>query len=359
MSPALRLHFLLFLVLTGWSVPLVAGVTNPDISVLGQMRAFGGDGKDDPNRGRLQFSFDEAEIVADAYLNPYARGTFVFAVAEDGIEVEEGYFQIFRGLPKGLALKAGKYRVGFGRLNAVHPHAYPFIERFRVMQEYLPGEEAFNEIGAQLSYLIPVGGDVASTVSADALQGNSFHPEEPEDSRPAAVGRWTLFVPLTDPSALEMGASGAYGTNNVAVRTRSVLFGVDAKLKWWFNERSNTVVHGELFALDREDPLPEENGAVSVAHRRPLGGFVFTDFTLNKRYNVGAKYERFRRVEPDENGNTPWDQSAGIFAGLALMEETTLFRLNWDCFMPNDGEAVNTFTVQAVFSMGPHKPHLF
>jgi hypothetical protein len=336
-----------------------AGVTNPDLSVIGQMRTFLTDDPQDLNRKRAQISFDESEIVADAALNPYAHGTFVFAIADGSIEVEEGYLDIVRGLPKGLKFRAGKYRIGFGKLNPVHPHAYPFIDRFRVLAAYLPGDESFNEPGAQLSYRLPLPGDVSSIVSADVLQGNSFHPDEAE-SRPAVVARWSNFFLLNDPSAMDVGLSFAQGTNNVANATRTSVYGVDAKVKLWSSPRSNLVAQGELLAMDREDGARDSTtNALTTRHSRRAGGYVFADYTLNKRYNGGLKYEGFQRPELAADGAKAWDQSVGLFTGFSFMEETTLFRLAWDRFLPQHKTAYNTFTLQLVFSMGPHKAHQF
>jgi hypothetical protein len=333
-----------------------AGVTNPDVSALGQMRTFVTDDTANINRNRGQISFDESEIVFDAALNPYAHGTFVFSILDGEIEVEEGYLLLTKGLPQGFGIKAGKYRVGFGKLNPLHAHAYPFIERFRVLAAYLPGEESFNEIGGQLSYRLPLPIDLSSTFSVDVLQGNSFHPDESEQSRPALLGRWSNFFMLNDESSMEIGLSATQGINNVAMKTRTSVFGMDAKAKLWFSPLKVLVLQGELLGLDREDAtLDTLTGIVSKEHVRPFGGYIFADYTTQRRYNFGAKYERFQRPEVGK----PWDQSVGAFAGFALMEETTLFRLNWDRFLPKDGDAYNTFTLQVVFSMGPHKAHQF
>ena len=102
--------------------------------------------------------------------------TFTLALGEEGLELEEGFFLISRGLPANLALKGGKYRAGFGKLNSVHPHAYPFAGRFRVLTAYLPGEESLNDVGLQLSELLPVG-NAAVTVSVDWLRGGSYRVE--------------------------------------------------------------------------------------------------------------------------------------------------------------------------------------
>ncbi|MBU0676745.1 MAG: hypothetical protein KJ626_01395 [Verrucomicrobia bacterium] len=342
-----------------FSLSAGAGVTNPDISVLGQMRTFMTDDPADINRDRAQIALGETEIVADTYLNPFSRGTCVFSIAEGGIEVEEGYLQIFRGLPRGFSIKAGKYRVGFGKLNQVHCHAYPFLTRFRVMEAYLPGEEAFNETGGQLSYLLPLPGDIASTLAVDILQGKSFHPDEEDESRPCVVGRWSNFFLLQDPSALEIGISVAQGVNNVEMKTTSILLGVDVKAKLWRNARDFLVLQAEFFGLDREEATLATSGSVSTSHLKPSGGYFFADYTIRKRYNVGFKFEHFQRPEPNDAGEKLWDRSIGLFTGVALMEETTIFRLNWDRYLPDEGEAINTFTLQCVFSMGPHKPHQF
>jgi len=332
-----------------------AGVTNPDISVIGQMKTFITDDSYDINRNRAQMSFDESELVFDAALNPFARGTFVFAVADEAIEVEEGFLTLNKGLPNGLGLKFGKYRVGFGKLNPIHPHVYPFPERFNVLAEFLPGEESFNEVGGQISYRLPLPGDLSSTVSTDILQGNSFHPDE-EESRSALLGRWSNFFMLTSESSMEIGVSAANGINNVAAKTTSTIAGVDAKAKLWFSPQKVLVLQSEFLMLDREDAIvDEETNGITTSHVRPVGGYLFADYTIKKRYNIGARAERYQRVDADKT----WDQSFGVFAGLALMEETTLFRANWDHFSPDEEDAVNTFTLQVVFSMGPHKPHQF
>lgn len=330
-------------------------IGNPDISIIGQMRSYTTDAADDLNRERLQFAFDEAEIVADAALNPFAHGTFVFALIDGEAEVEEGYFTINRGLPQGLGVKAGKYRVAFGKLNPVHPHAYPFVERFRVLEVYLPGEESYNEIGGQLSYRLPLHSDLASTLSFDLLQGNSFHPDT-DASRPAWLGRWANFFAIGEQSNMEIGVSASQGTHDVAAQLSTTLIGADLKAKLKTSALNTLVLQGELLSIQREQSVLEPQSDTAPKESvNAVGGYVFADYQLRKRYNAGCKYERYQLPEADK----PWEQALGVFAGVALFEETTLFRLNWDRAMPDAGDAVNTVTLQAVFSMGPHKPHQF
>ena len=357
-----------------------AGVVNPEISILGQPFARWTDDAEDAAHDRVALEPGEVEVVFDDYLNPYARAFFTLALDEEGLELEEGYFSLERGLPLGLALKGGKYRVGFGKLNPQHAHQYPFAERPRVLAAYLPGEESFNEVGASLSGRIPMPGEFSLTAAADVLQGDSFRIErEPsgaaddplagpdgdraEEPRLALAGRLSGFAGLGEQSGLEVGLSAAHGTNNVAAGTRTTVYGGDVKAKLWTSLRSYLVLQGEVLGEDLERAGWDEATGAYVAERvRPWGGYAYADYGFNERYNAGGLVERYQRAEPDE----PWDTACKLFVGFALMEETTAFRLDWDHYRPGrpagaaiDPPAVNTVTLRVIFSLGPHKAHRF
>jgi hypothetical protein len=365
--------------------PVYAGVVNPDISVVGQPSLRLTDDKEDQNSKRVRLDAGETEFVFDSYLNPYARGNLILALGTDGIALEEGYFTILRGLPGGLNLKGGKYRVGFGMLNSAHPHANPFAEPFRVLHTYLPGEESFNETGISLSERIPMPGDFSLTASVDVLQGDSFHrareadsaavaagdplsdytsgPDRSGETRLAVLGRLSGFTMVGERSGIEFGVSVTEGTNNVAARARTRVCGADVKAKLWNSPSSYLVLQCEALKLDRQDASWDAATAryakVSVS---PFGGYAFADYNFSTRYNLGASYERFQT----DNAGKSWNQAVGLFAGFALMEETTAFRADWSRFVPGtpsgavrSPSAVNRFTLRVIYSMGPHKAHQF
>jgi len=355
---------------------------NPNISVIGEPFTRWSDDEGDPARKRVTFDPGETEFFFDDYLNPYARGSFTVALAEEGVELEEGFFTMLRGLPAGLAIKGGKYRVGFGKLNPLHPHVYPFAERFGVLAAYLPGDESLNETGLQVSKVFALPGDVALTASVDWLQGDSYRIEressgasnDPLESdsengdlqrekRPAGVARLAAFIPIHDRSGLELGLSGTRGTNNVAAGARTTVWGVDAKAKLWHGASAYAVIQAEVLHLDREDVTWDEFAAAYATQRvKPSGGYVYADWNWNRRYNAGASFERYQQP----TANKAWDQAFGLFAGLALLEESTVFRVDWHRMQPGrpagatkDPAAVNTITLSVVYSMGPHKAHQF
>lgn len=357
-----------------------AATINPDISLIGQPTLRWTDDAADVSRKRPRFDVGETEVLFDAPLNPYARGTATLSFTADGVEVEEAFFQVTRGLPGGLAIKGGKYRTGFGRLNPAHPHTYPFADRPHVLAAYLPGDGSLNDTGLQASELFALPGDVSLTASADWLQGDSFRvPREwrgaandplllsldgdrAAEPRPAALGRLASFVPIGDRSGVELGLSAIQGTNNVAAATRTTILGGDAKVKIWNSASSYLLLQGEYLALDREDAAWDDGNTRYVSTKeKPSGGYFFADYNFATRYDVGASFERYRQVNP----GSAWDSAAGAFAGLALMEETTVFRLSWERFSPGapsgapEPDAVNTVTLRVVYSMGPHKAHQF
>jgi hypothetical protein len=354
-----------------------AGVTNPNLSVIGQPFTRWTDAAGDPAGQRAVLDVGETEFVYDDYLNPYAKGFFTVSLAKEGISLEEGYFTLLRGLPLGLTLRGGKYRVGFGKLNPMHPHAVPFAERFGVMA-YLPGSEAFNETGVQLSARLPAPGDWSFTASGDVLQGDTFRiarvpsaaPNDPllaegdreQEPRPGVVGRLSAFGQIGDRSGMEFGLSATHGTNNVAAATRTTVLGGDAKLKLWMSANAYVLVQGELLHLDREDAGWDGTAAAYThATTRTSGGYLYADYNFRTRYNLGASYERFGDPYVDAT-----NQAVGAFAGLALLEETTAFRADFVHAMPGTPagttvtpDAVNTVTVRVIYSMGPHKAHQF
>lgn len=364
----LLLTVLLFL---PWASPSRAGTVNPDISVLGQPRAVWTNDPGNPDRLRTRLDVGETEFVFDAYLNPYAKGMFVLSLAEEGMELEEGYFTVFRSLPLNLGLKTGKYRVGFGEMNPTHLHTYPVAERFRVLT-YLPGDEAFNEVGVSLTRRFAVGEQGALELTADALQGDTFRiAREPTDdqrdplvsgigdeadrTRPAFNGRVSFFDMIGERSGLEFGASLAQGTSNVAARARTTVFGVDAKARLWRTPQAYLLLQGEGLATRRDAVAWSPESGYTLTDLRAAGFYLLGDYAFAVHYNLGATYERFQAPEADE----PWNSSVGIHAGYSVLEESLVVRGGWDHFMPDAGDAIDTITIWFVYSMGPHKAHQF
>jgi len=329
-----------------------AGVVNPDISVIGQILYKYHDDKSVQDARKPTLDLGETELVFDSYLNPYAKGTFVFTVGSDGLGTEEAYMDVVKGLPDGFAVRGGKYRLGFGKLNPAHPHAYSFIDPPRVMAAMLPGEDGFNEVATRASYFLPTSGSWASDITADIIKGASFHPDETA-SRAGWVARWNNSVLLGDTTPLDMGISATQGTNNVQWGTRTEVYGADIKTKIPFSSLTNLTLQAEYFYNNSTVVVDTTTGDTS--HMGRQGFYAFADLKFKQRYNAGIIYDQYN---PVENKNLT-NRAVKGFVGYSLLEETTLLRLTYERFKPENNPAVHTVMLQVLFSMGPHKAHQF
>lgn len=333
-----------------------AGITNPDISAIGQVL---GNYTDDPisvDAREPTLKLGEAEIVLDAYLNPYFKGWLTLSGGEDGIGLEEAYTSMVKGLPWGLGLKAGKYRLGFGKLNSSHPHAYPFIAPPRSLVSLLPGGlEGFNETGLQVSEFLPTPGDWASTLSVDLIEAKEFHPGQ-DWTRLGWLGRWSNDFMLGEKGALETGFSAATG-NDVARDGDAVfIWGSDLKAKFYLPGASQLTLQAE--AVLRQGHFQDTTmspGLRSAATKQNRTGLVvLADYRLHTQLNGGALFEQW-----ENPGVVTTDRAFRVFLGYAVLEESTLLRFSFEHFMPEVGDPVNTVSLQLLFSMGPHKAHQF
>jgi hypothetical protein len=330
-----------------------AGPVNPNISVIGQMISKNTDDMATGNSGKTTINLGETEIQCDAYLNPYAKGVFIFSIdVSSGLSTEEAYINIFKGLPDGVGIKAGKYRVGFGKINPAHPHTLPFIEAPRVLAAMLPGDDGFNETGAGVSYLFPFPGSWASTLSADVLNGSSFHPGEAQAAGGWA-GRWSNSVLINDVTPLEIGMSAAQGTNSVLWGTKMTVYGADIKTKILLSVLTKLTLQGEYFYNSSDAVANLTNGAYDHAARS--GFYAFGDIQFWERCNGGAIYDQYN---PPEN-KALTNRAVKGFIGYALLEETTLLRLTYEEFIPEGSAVIHTWMFQLLFSMGPHKAHQY
>jgi hypothetical protein len=332
-----------------------SGVTNPDISAIGQVI---GKYTDDSASGlakKPSLELGEVEMMLDAALNPYVNGVFVFSLSEKSFEIEEAYASVIRGLPWNLGLKAGKYRLGFGRLNPTHPHAYPFISTPHVMDpciaKLLPGSESFNDVAIQASSLIPVGDNYSLTISGDLLQGNSFHPDTTVNTANfGCLARIDNSFLIADNTPSSVGFSFTEGVSDPATHAKDIVVGTDLKTKLTLSPTIVMTIQGEYIYK-----FGHEAGSLLVVNGDHRGGFYgFLDAHFQNHYNAGILYEQYQSP-----GSLVIDRGIKPFIGFNLLEESTILRLAYEYFMPGKAPAANTVEAQFLFSMGPHKAHLF
>jgi len=320
---------------------------NPDISVIGEL---GLSYEDDV----FGMNASSVELAIQGYVNPYARADVYLHkhMDDEPIELEEAVLTIERGLPLGLALRAGKFRPGFGKINGEHMHLAPYILIPEPVAQIL-GEEKWASAGLEVKWLLPLPwySDLALAYLQDGITAGAHHydadeHEHVEDSTPALSTRLSMFFDLGTVSHLELGAS----YYQVSEKPEQNMLGIDLKYKWRPDKYTALDWQTELFrrsAYTHLDEGEEEDNPEVIAI------YSMLDFQFKKRWNAGFIADYSSSLD-DENY-----QSNGLFFGYSPAEETTVFRMFFK--QENHGNEPATLKVegQLLWSLGPHKAHQF
>ncbi len=369
--------------------------SNPEISVVGDFRAFTHtDAQREDQREKLNLADPSAELFISGYLNPYVSAAATFAW-HDGAnaEIEEVYATVHRGLPLRAGAKIGRYRLGFGRLNPLHPHAYPFIHTPLPHAAFF-GHEGLSDVAAQASFLVPTG-SVFTEVSAGLLKGDALQAhahehghqaaheeahEEPSEERrePGFLGRWTSSLAVSEPGELAFGLSALRAERAADEHLHDVdsthaehdpqhAWVLGADLKYKHTPSRYTSLQVELEGMVRSEEHPELDDDL-VSH----GAYGYVDYRFAQKYNVGGIVEWTRTEaahEHEEDGarddehaleverHTTW--RTGVFVGWAPVEETTVLRLAAHHTDPEEQDSHWDVVLQLVIGLGPHNPHSF
>src|SRR6202166_2943531 len=189
-----------------------AKLLNPDISLIGDFIGTAGHNSVAPGRS---LEMHESEVGLQAIIDPYARADAFISFGETGVNVEEAYVT-FTSLPAGLLLKVGKKRADFGKVNTIHNHALPFIDRPLVTNNLVGGEDGIDDAGFFLSRFLPAPKNWFLEGSAELLRGDSadvFQASRRQDV--SVVGHLRAYRDLSESTNLDLGVSYARGHNNL------------------------------------------------------------------------------------------------------------------------------------------------
>ena len=383
-----KILFALFLfVIVSGSINAQSSI-NPDISLIGTFNTFTNFIKGTPEYGKLNFSDPEMELFVDGYLNPFARATANISFENNSFGVEELYGNIVRGLPFDMQIKPGKFLVGFGKLNTVHVHVWPFLERPLFHQVFF-GEGGLNDVGINFSFLIPTG-DVFTNLDLGVFKGSSIIPLTDSNAtdrgiNPIFVGRLSTFWSLDDYTNLEVGLSSSYGSYSKGylnllgpfasltdIRTFNYFYsGLDFKFKYTPDSYTVLTVQGEGLLNNRDARRYDLTGKPVMGRITNSGAFIYADYKFQKQFSFGVKYDytagivgsepTFYTLSNDDKNST---QGIETWFSYYPVEETSVVRLGLQHLFFNysngtDRPAETTIKLQFLFSLGPHKAHPF
>lgn len=345
-------------------------LANPDISVIGDMRAVGRTDEAAAAAGskNLSFVFEEIEFNFAGHLNPYMRADITAALHGEEVEVEleEANFTILRGLPWSLQFNAGRYLLDFGRINPQHPHQWAWMETPLMIRTML-GEEGLRATGGRLTMLTAVG-ETAVTLSASAFMSDAFeahdhgaedgdqaHAEEDAPAEIMGSGRMALFRQVSDTWSFEIAGSYMAGTYDPVESLWMDLAGADLKLRWRPDSYRSFVWIAEAMTGTRE-VADEDSLGVAIGETAATGAFTSVQYQFRKRWDVGGFADWTQDAVVEDAETTAF----GAFFAFSPAEETArislVYRRETSDLYEHDDDSI---TLQFLWSLGPHKVHTF
>src|SRR5438552_5706440 len=144
-----------------------AKALNPDISAIGDFIGVAGHNPVQPSPA---LQMHESELGFQAIIDPYARGDFFLSFGEEGVNLEEGYIT-FTALPAGFVAKVGKMRSAFGKVNTMHNHVLPWVDRPLVTNNLVGGEDGLDDAGVSVEHIIPAPKGIFLEATGQLLRG--------------------------------------------------------------------------------------------------------------------------------------------------------------------------------------------
>jgi hypothetical protein len=340
-----------------------AKLLNPDISLIGDFIGTAGRNTVSPSRS---LEMHESEVGLQAIIDPYARADAFLSFGETGVNVEEAYVT-FTSLPGGLLLKVGKKRADFGKVNTIHNHALPFIDRPLVTNNLVGGEDGIDDSGFFLSRFLPAPKNWFLEGSAEVLRGDSadvFQANRRQDV--SVVGHLRAYRDLTESTNLDLGLSYARGHNNAGIGTSfdpsrfiTNLYSGDATLRWKPLRRAiyNSFLFRTELVWSARDQLSAAVPAL-LQTQHAFGMYSSAEYRVNRRWTVGGRFDRSghatdaRLTDSGFSGIlTYWPSEFSQIRGQ--------YRFGHLATSPTDFSNANEFLFQFLFVMGAHGAHPF
>src|SRR5436190_2774151 len=326
-----------------------AKALNPDISMIGDFIATTGQNH---VLSAPVMEMHESELGVQAIIDPYARGDFFLSFGEEGVNLEEGFIT-FTALPGGIVAKAGKMRSAFGKVNTLHNHVLPWIDRPVVSGNLVGGEDGIDDAGFSLERILPAPKGIFLDATGQVFRGDSadvFQAQQRSDV--STVEHLRAYRDITESTNLDIGVSYARGHNNGSLTAPgdfiTQLYGVDATVRWKPLRRSiyHSFVGRSEFIWSQRQEFPRE--------QRAFGMYASGDYQFGRRWFAGGRFDWSDRSQFDNLTDK------GAAATLTYWpSEFSQLRGEYRFTRYADNRDSNELLMQLIFSLGAHGAHPF
>src|SRR2546421_8805756 len=326
-----------------------AKALNPDISAIGDFIAVAGH---NPVQPSPSLEMHESELGFQAIIDPYARGDFFLSFGEEGVNLEEGYIT-FTALPAGFVAKVGKMRSAFGKVNTMHNHVLPWVDRPLVTNNLVGGEDGLDDAGVSVEHIIPAPKGIFLEATGQLFRGDSGNAESPlfvssSKSDVSAVAHLRGYKDLTESSNVDIGFSYGRAHNDASSNFLTQLYVIDATRRCEALRRTiyhSFVGRGEFIWSQRQQPPFEQ---------RAFGFYTSADYQIGRRWFLGGRYDlsdrsRFANLT-DKGGSVVLTYWPSEFSQVRGQYRFTHYAGNID---------THELLMQVQFSLGAHGAHPF
>jgi len=326
-----------------------AKALNPDISMIGDFVGFAGGNSIQPSPS---LQMHESELGVQAIIDPYARGDFFLSFGETGVNVEEGFIT-FTALPGSFVVRVGKMRAAFGKVNAMHNHVLPWVDRPLVTNSLVGGEDGIDDAGISVERIIPFPKGIFLSATGQLFRGDSGEGdqlvfESHQKSDVSTVAHLRGYKDLNESTNLDLGLSYARGHNELGTDFITSLYGLDATLRWKPLRRSiyHSFVGRSEFIWSQRQQAPFE--------QRAFGMYASGEYQFHRRWFLGGRYDwsdRARQANLTDKGGsailTYWPSEFSQIRGQYRFTDYA------------GDHKTNELLMQVIFSLGAHGAHPF
>lgn len=390
---------------------------NPSIGAIlgGRFAAFSSDEDEIPGfvlghegeRGAEGISLGETELNFSTSVDDKFYGHITTALADHGdgveIELEEAYVETLPGfgLPTGATIRMGRAFWTMGYLNEHHAHADDFADRPLPYRVFL--DKAFNDTGAQISYVLPTDfyveagggvfrGDDFPFAGAEGNDINSFSAFLRIGGDIGQNSSWRIGGYLLDGEASGRGGGHGHedehgdehaaenghgheeeheeehGENLEEFFTAGMftgdtrLYAVDLRYVWapTGNIRQKEVLlQGEYFWREEEGVYTLAEG--DEVHEEHLDGgshgwYAQGVFKFSPKWRIGARYSQL--YSPEDSG-IDHDPYAVALMGDWSNSEFSRIRLQYNYEKVGEDLSDNQILLQYIMAIGAHAAHKY
>jgi len=356
-----------------------AKALNPDISAIGDVIGAAGHyptpaGFLIRQAGFRSLNVYESELGFQAIIDPYARGDFFLDFGESGVDLEEGYIT-FTALPAGFVARVGKMLAAFGKVNTMHNHVLPWVDRPLVSENLAGGDDGLDDAGFSLQRILPAPKGIFLEATGQVFHGDTgeqtfFLPNgsttqqtlftATRKSDVSTVEHLRAYRDITESTNLDLGLSYARGHNELGSNFLTQLYGIDATVRWKPLRRSiyhSFIGRTEAIWSQRQQPheLPLPLTAFSLpGEQRSFGMYASGDYQFARRWFLGGRYDYAQRARDDRQ------LDRGAAATLTYWpSEFSQIRGEYRFTRYAEGFNANELLMQVQFSLGAHGAHPF